>query len=606
MNNPAPPTETIVAVTERITERSTAKRQAFLSAMLRDERPRRAHLPCSNLAHDCAAALPEDKELLKKGQAPAIAIVSAYNDLLSAHQPLGAMPPLIKQVCREQQAVAQFAAGVPAMCDGITQGMPGMELSLFSREVIAQATAIGLCHDLFDGVLLLGVCDKIVPGLFMGAAAFPHLPAVFVPGGPMPSGIPNSEKSRIRQLYAQGKVGRAELMESELRSYHAPGTCTFYGTANTNQLVLEAMGLMLPGAAFVPPYTPLRDALTAAAARQVCANSLQAGTPRPLGALVDERVFVNAMVALLATGGSTNHTIHLVAMAQALGITLLWEDFDALSRVTPLLARIYPNGEADVNRFHAAGGIALCLHELLKERLLHGDVATIMGKGLLDYTKEPTLGERGLTYRAGPTASGDPTVLRSAADPFEPEGGLRLLTGNLGRAIIKVSAVAPEHRRVEAPCRIFETQEAMQAAFSAGQLNTDTVVVVRHQGPRANGMPELHKLTPALGVLQDRGHRVALVTDGRMSGASGKVPAAIHLTPEAAAGGPLCRLKDGDVITVDCERGVLEVRVATDELMRRPAALLPASDNSLGRELFAMYRANCIPADQGAVAYRGI
>ncbi len=606
MNNPAPPVDTVAAVTTRITERSAAKRQAFLSAMLRDERPRRVHLPCSNLAHDCAAALPEDKELLKKGQAPAIAIVSAYNDLLSAHQPLGAMPPLIKQACREQQAVAQFAAGVPAMCDGITQGMPGMELSLFSREVIAQATAIGLCHDLFDGVLLLGVCDKIVPGLFMGAAAFPHLPAVFVPGGPMPTGIPNNEKSRIRQLYAQGKVGRDELMESELRSYHAPGTCTFYGTANTNQLVLEAMGLMLPGAAFVPPYTPLRDALTAAAARQACTNSLQGATPRALGALVDERVFVNAMVALLATGGSTNHTIHLVAMAQALGITLLWEDFDTLSQVTPLLARVYPNGEADVNRFHAAGGIAFCLHELLKERLLHADVTTIMGMGLMDYTREPVLGERGLTYRDGPTASGDPTVLRSAADPFEAEGGLRLLTGNLGRAIIKISAVAPEHRRVEAPCRIFETQEAMQAAFRAGQLDTDIVVVVRHQGPRANGMPELHKLTPALGVLQDRGHRVALVTDGRMSGASGKIPAAIHLTPEAAAGGPLCRLQDGDVITVDCERGVLEVRVATDELMRRTAALLPPTENSLGRELFAMYRANCTPADQGAVAYRGV
>lgn len=606
MSNPAPPIDTIAEVTARIAERSTAKRQVYLDAMLRDDRPRRAHLPCSNLAHDCAAATPDDKERLKNDQAPLIAIVSAYNDLLSAHQPLGAMPPLIKQACREQQAVAQFAAGVPAMCDGITQGMPGMELSLFSREVIAQATAIGLCHDLFDGVLLLGICDKIVPGLFMGAAAFPHLPAVFVPGGPMPTGISNQEKSRIRQLYAEGKVGRAELMESEMRSYHAPGTCTFYGTANTNQLVLEAMGLMLPGAAFVPPYTPLRDALTVAAARQVCANSLRGPTPKPLGVMVDERVFVNAMVALLATGGSTNHTIHLVAMAQALGITLLWEDFDALSRVTPLLARVYPNGEADVNRFHAAGGIAFCLHELLKERLLHADVTTVVGDGLGDYIKEPIVGEHGLSYREGPTSSGDPAVLRPADDPFEAEGGLRLLTGNMGRAVIKVSAVAPEHRHIEAPCRIFETQEAMQDAFRQGELNRDVVVVVRHQGPRANGMPELHKLTPALGVLQDRGFRVALVTDGRMSGASGKVPAAIHLTPEAAAGGPLCRLQDGDVVSLDGEHGTLEVRVATEELMRRTAALPPPVGTTLGRELFAMYRANCTPADQGAIAYRGV
>ena len=605
MSNPASPVDTVAEVTARIIQRSSARRQTFLDTMLRDDRPRRTHLPCSNLAHDCAAATPDDKELIKNDQAAVIAMISAYNDLLSAHQPLGAMPPQIKQACREQQAVAQFAAGVPAMCDGITQGMAGMELSLFSREVIAQATAIGLCHDLFDGVLLLGVCDKIVPGLFLGAAAFAHLPAIFMAGGPMPTGISNREKARVRQLYAEGKVGRDELMASEMRSYHAPGTCTFYGTANTNQLVLEAMGLMLPGAAFVPPYTPLRDALTTAAARQACANSLRGATPKPLGTMVDERVFVNAMVALLATGGSTNHTIHLVAMAQALGITLTWEDFDALSRVTPLLARVYPNGEADVNRFHAAGGIAFCLHELLKARLLHADVTTVVGENLVDYTREPIMGERGLTWRDGPTSSADPTVLRPAGNPFEAEGGLRLLTGNLGRAVIKTSAVAPEHRRIEAPCRIFETQEAMQAAFRDGQLNADVVVVVRHQGPRANGMPELHKLTPALGVLQDRGFRVALVTDGRMSGASGKVPAAIHLTPEAAAGGPLCRLQDGDVITMDCERGVLEVRVATEELMRRTAALPPPGDTTLGRGLFAMYRANCTPADQGAVAYRG-
>jgi len=491
------------------------------------------------------------------------------------------------------------------MCDGVTQGQPGMELSLFSRDVIAMATAVALSHNVFDAVLCLGVCDKIVPGLLIGALHFGHLPAIFVPGGPMPSGLPNAEKAKIRQLYAQGQVGREALLEAESKAYHAPGTCTFYGTANSNQMLMEVMGLHLPGAAFIPPNTPLRDALTQAAAQRAARITALGDEYLPVGRVVDERTIVNAIVGLLATGGSTNHTLHLVAIAHAAGISINWDDFSDLSAVVPLLARIYPNGQADVNHFHAAGGMGFLIGELLDAGLLHGDVLTVAGDGLARYREEPYLDQGVLAWRPAPNQSGDESVLRPATRPFSPEGGLKLLSGNLGRAVIKTSAVKPEHRVVEAPALVFNNQEELMAAFDRGELQRDFVAVVRYQGPRANGMPELHKLTPPLGVLQDSGFRVALVTDGRMSGASGKVPAAIHVTPECLAGGPLAKVRDGDVIRLDGERGVLEARVAESEWAERQSEPVDLSDyqHGLGRELFAGFRANATGAEQGARAF---
>ena len=599
---------TLEAVTARIRERSAATRAAYLARLdqSRQQTPIHRSLSCTNLAHGCAAVPAQDKSALHRADQPNIAIVSSYNDLLSAHQPLERFPALLKQAAREVGAVAQFAGGVPAMCDGVTQGQPGMELSLFSRDVIAQATAIALSHNMFDAVLALGVCDKIVPGLLIGALAFGHLPAIFVPAGPMTSGLPNDEKAKIRQRYAQGQVSRDALLQAESRSYHGPGTCTFYGTANSNQLLMEVMGLHLPGAAFANPDTPLRDALTSAAARRAAEITAMGDEYTPVGQVVDERAIANAIVGLLATGGSTNHTIHLVAIARAAGINISWDDFSDLSACVPLLARIYPNGRADVNHFHAAGGTPFLIGELLDSGLLHDDVLTVAGRGLARYREEPVLGEdRVLAWRPAPEDSRDASVLRSAAQPFSPDGGLKLLSGNVGRAVIKTSAVKPEHRVVEAPALIFDTQDELLAAFERGELQRDFVAVVRYQGPRANGMPELHKLTPALGVLQDQGFRVALVTDGRMSGASGKVPAALHVTPECLAGGPLAKLRSGDVIRLDAERGVLEARLSAEELASRtPEPVdLSAHQFGLGRELFNVFRANAAGAEQGGMTY---
>ncbi len=597
--------DTVMEVTQRIAARSRDSRAAYLERLSRaaSQAPRRAKLGCGNLAHGYAACDAEDKRDLDAFDKANIAIVSAYNDMLSAHQPLADYPAVIKKAAREAGAVAQFAGGVPAMCDGVTQGRPGMELSLFSRDVIAQATAIALSHDMFDAALYLGVCDKIVPGLLIGALTFGHLPGIFVPAGPMPSGIPNPEKSRIRQLHAEGKCGRDELMRVEASSYHAPGTCTFYGTANSNQMLMEMMGLHLPGTAFVNPGTPLRQALTAAAAQRASAITALGNDWRPIGRIVDERAMVNGMVGLLATGGSTNHTIHLIAVARAAGLVVDWSDFADLSQVVPLLARIYPNGPADVNHFHAAGGMCFLIYELLAAGLLHEDVATVAGDGLARYADEPWLDDGTLRWRAGPVTSGDLSVLRPVGDPFDAEGGIRLLTGNLGRSVIKTSAVKPAHRGVTAPAAVFDDQQQVLDAFKAGKLHRDVVVVLRQQGPRANGMPELHKLTPALGVLQDLGFKVALVTDGRMSGASGKVPAAIHLTPEAVSGGAIARIRDGDIIHLDAEAGVLEAQV--DDLMARPAATFDPDKNGfgMGRELFAAARANAASAEEGAVSF---
>ena len=599
---------TLQAVTTRISERSATTRAAYLARLdqSRQQTPLRRGLSCTNLAHGCAALPGRDKSALHAADQPNIAIVSSYNDMLSAHQPLERFPALLKQAAREVGAVAQFAGGVPAMCDGVTQGQPGMELSLFSRDVIAQATAIALSHNMFDAVLALGVCDKIVPGLLIGALAFGHLPAIFVPAGPMTSGLPNEEKAKIRQLYAQGKVSRDALLAAEARSYHGPGTCTFYGTANSNQLLMEVMGLHLPGAAFANPGTPLRDALTRAAATRAAQITAVGTEYTPIGQVVDERAIANAIVGLLATGGSTNHTIHLVAIAHAAGITITWDDFSDLSGCVPLLARIYPNGRADVNHFHAAGGTAFLIGELLDSGLLHEDVLTVTGQGLARYREEAFLRDDGaLAWRPAPEHSRDASVLRSAAQPFSPDGGLKLLSGNLGRAVIKTSAVKPEHRVVEAPALVFNTQDELMVAFERGELQRDLVAVVRYQGPRANGMPELHKLTPALGVLQDQGFKVALVTDGRMSGASGKVPSALHVTPECLAGGPLARLRSGDVIRLDAEQGVLEARVSAAELAARtPEPVdLRAHEMGLGRELFNVFRANALGAEQGGMTY---
>ncbi|GLW64116.1 phosphogluconate dehydratase [Actinomadura rubrobrunea] len=601
------PHPVVARVTRRIAERSAERRAAYLRriAEARAAGPARTALGCANLAHGFAACGPLEKLRLRGDAAPNIAIVSAYNDMLSAHQPLKDYPDRIKAAVAEAGGTAQFAGGVPAMCDGITQGRAGMELSLFSRDVVAMATAVALSHDMFDGALLLGTCDKIVPGLVIGALSFGHLPVILVPAGPMPSGLPNAEKAKVRKRYAAGEIGRDELLEAEAKSYHSPGTCTFYGTANSNQLLMEAMGLHLPGASFVPPGTDLRDALTDAAARRVLELTAFKGDDAytPIGEMLDERAFVNGVVALLATGGSTNHTLHLVAMAAAAGIELTWDDFDELSAVTPLLTRLYPNGAADVNHFHAAGGTAFLIGELLDAGLLHEDARTVAGDTLAAYRDAPKLTPDGLVWEPGPDASADTSVLRPVDEPFDAQGGLRTVSGNLGRAVIKVSAVKPEHRAVEAPARVFGSQEELQRAFAAGELDRDVVVVVRYQGPRANGMPELHRLTPPLSVLQDRGHRVALVTDGRMSGASGTVPAAIHLSPEAAAGGPLARLRDGDVIRLDADKGLLEALVSDEELAAREPAGGAAERGAwtgTGRELFDAFRAAAGPAERGA------
>ena len=592
----------VADVTRRILERSRQRRTEYLERMAAatTQGTHRGHLSCSNLAHVFAAA-GEDKADLRAGQRPNLAIVTAYNDMLSAHQPFERYPELIRAAARAAGATAQVAGGVPAMCDGVTQGEAGMELSLFSRDVIALATAVAMSHASFDAGLLLGVCDKIVPGLFIGAASFGHLPMLFVPAGPMPSGIGNAEKARVRQSYAEGKAGREELLEAEAASYHAPGTCTFYGTANSNQLLMEAMGLMVPGAAFVNPGTPLRDALTRAATWRAASLVGRDGEPASFASIVDERSFVNAVVTLMATGGSTNHTLHLVAMARAVGLELTWEDMSALSSVTPLLARIYPNGSADVNHFQAAGGFAFLARELLDAGLLHEDARTVWGSSLRSFAKVPSLEDGQLVWREPPAHSLDETVLRGTGAPFSPEGGLRRLDGSLGQAVVKVSAVKPEHWAIEAPARLFDDQAQLEAAFREGRLEGDFVAVVRFQGPRANGMPELHKLTPLLASLQDRGQKVALVTDGRMSGASGKVLAAIHVTPEALEGGSLSRLADGDLMRVDARGGVLEVLVPPEVLASRPAASRPTgSDAGTGRELFSLMRRSVSPADRGA------
>ncbi|HEX7760511.1 MAG TPA: phosphogluconate dehydratase [Caulobacteraceae bacterium] len=589
-------------VTERIAQRSREARADYLDRMqgARDSGPARGKLSCANWAHAFAAEPGDVKAALRNPSAPNIGIVSAYNDMLSAHQPLERYPAIIKAAAREVGATAQFAGGVPAMCDGVTQGRPGMELSLFSRDVIAMATAVALTHDAFDAALMLGVCDKIVPGLTIGSLAFGHLPVIFVPAGPMTSGASNADKAKVRALYAQGKASRDELLDSEMKSYHGPGTCTFYGTANSNQMIMEMLGLHLPGSAFIHPGTDLRHALVAAAPKRAVQIAQASNDYTPMSEVVGVKSIVNAIAGLMATGGSTNLTLHLVAMARAAGVLLTWEDFDDLSRVTPLIARVYPNGSEDVNAFHAAGGMAFVIRQLLDAGLAHDDVATVAGPGLRRYQREPFLQDGELVWREGAARSHAADILRPVDDPFQAEGGLRLLTGSLGRAVIKTSAVKPEHRIVEAPALVFDCQEDLLAAFQRGELNRDFIAVVRFQGPKANGMPELHSLTPALGVLMERGHRVALVTDGRMSGASGKVPAAIHVTPEAANGGPLAYVHDGDLIRLDAEAGALEVKV--DNLRAREAAKAPAAGHGYGREMFGWMRAGASNADEGASA----
>ena len=607
---------TLAAVTVRVQARSQATRQVYLqqvdAAAERD--PGAQRLGCANVAH-AFAAMPEgdksratalDKIKVVAPRAPNIGIVNAYNDLLSAHAPLQHYPDLIKDEARKLGATAQVAGGVPAMCDGVTQGTPGMELSLFSRDVIAMATAVSLSHDVFDAALMLGVCDKIVPGLLIGALQFGHLPTVFVPAGPMTSGLSNSAKSKVREQAAQGLVGRPELLEAESKAYHGEGTCTFYGTANSNQMLLEAMGLQVPGTAFINPGEGVRQDLTREAARTVLAL-VKGQNFTPIGRLVDERCIVNAMVALLATGGSTNHLIHWVAVARAAGIVIDWDDFSALSDVVPLLTRVYPNGSADVNQFQAAGGPGYVIRELLDAGLMHGDVLTVRPGGLREFTRMPTSQDGQLLWN-DIGASQDDTVVRPASCPFSTSGGLKLLQGNLGRSVIKVSAVPEALHTLEAPARVFNSQDELQQAFTLGELDRDVVCVVRWQGPQANGMPELHKLTPPLAVLQGKGFKVALVTDGRMSGASGKVPAAIHVSPEAAAGGPLAKVQDGDVIRLDGVAGILQVLVseaewATRSLAQMPAALCAANAVGMGRELFANLRRNALKAEEGACTW---
>ncbi len=597
------PLKKIEAITARIIERSIETRAAYLTAIeqARKEGPHRAALSCGNLAHACAASPDQEKQVYQEETQVNIGIVSAYNDMLSAHQPFEHYPGLIKQVARKEGAFAQFAGGVPAMCDGVTQGQDGMELSLFSRDVIALATGIALSHNVFDAVLCLGVCDKIVPGLLIGALSFGHLPVLFVPAGPMPSGLPNKEKARIRQEYAAGKIGRQELFEAESASYHSPGTCTFYGTANTNQMLMEIMGLHIPGAAFVNPGTPLREALTAEATGQAIRLARQEDYV-PLGRQIDEKAIVNAIIGLLATGGSTNLTIHLIAIAKAAGIQINWDDFSDLSEMVPLVARIYPNSQADVNHFHAAGGFGYLIQTLLAEGYLHEDVSTVVGQGLGAYRDEPFLDQETLVWRAPPTASLDADILRSAAEPFEQSGGLKLLNGNIGRSVIKYSAVDPSHHIVEAPAVVFTSQNAFLEAFARGDLHKNFVAVLTEQGPKANGMPELHKLTPALGVLQDLGYHVALVTDGRMSGASGKVPAAIHISPEALDGGNIGRIRDGDPVRLDAVNGSLDVLIPDDELLKRESVIRSSNSAGFGsgRNMFVGMRGRVTPAEEGA------
>ena len=597
--------KTVSAVTEKIIARSKSSRARYLEKIERaiDLQPKRKALGCANIAHGFAACGAGDKNALRNGSGPNLAIVTSYNDMLSAHQPFEFYPELIRQAAREAGGTAQVAGGVPAMCDGVTQGETGMELSLFSRDVIAMSTAIALSHQMFDASVYLGVCDKIVPGLIIGALSFGHLPAVFIPAGPMTSGLPNEEKGKIRQLYAQGKVGREALLEAESQAYHGPGTCTFYGTANSNQMLMEIMGLHLPGSTFINPGTALRDEITKASAKQAMSITSLGNRYTPIGRIYDEKAVVNGVVGLLATGGSTNHTMHVVAMAAAAGIALTWDDLAELSKVIPLLTRIYPNGKADVNHFNAAGGMGFMIRELLSAGLLHEDVTTIMGTGLSGYAQEPGLNDAGeLTWRDAAKTSGDTSVLRGVKDPFQATGGLNVLEGPLGRAVIKSSSIPEDRHIIEAPCRIFHSQEELAAAFKANELNMDVIAVVRFQGPKANGMPELHRMTPPLAVLQERGHRVALVTDGRMSGASGKVPAAIHVTPEAADGGPIAKLKDGDVIRIDATKGTMEVLVDAKIFAARPLATkdLSSNEEGTGRELFAAFRNLAGRADQGA------
>jgi len=594
---------TVAEVTQRIIERSSSLRADYLRQVAEDHsnRPERGKLSCGNLAHGFAACGEEDKNSLRLMEASNIAIVTSYNDMLSAHQPYAEYPDMIKQAMREIGCTAQVAGGVPAMCDGVTQGQDGMELSLLSRDLIAQCTAMSLSHQMFDGVLALGICDKIVPGLLMGVLSFGYLPALFVPAGPMESGLPNKEKQRIRQLFAEGKIGREELLQAESDSYHSAGTCTFYGTANSNQVVLEAMGLQLPGSSFVNPSNPLRDKLTVETCHQMARITALGNDYRPVGEIVDERTMVNATIALLASGGSTNHTMHLVAIARAAGIILNWDDISELSAAVPLLAKVYPNGHADVNHFHAAGGTSCMFRQLLAGGFMHADAKTSWGTDFGDFTQQAFLDNDKVVWRESPEVPLDLEVLTTVDNAFSTEGGLRLLKGNLGRGVIKVSAVAAEHRIVEAPAVVIEAQDDLAALFESGQLNRDCVVVVRFQGPKALGMPELHKLTPMLGILQDKGYKVALVTDGRMSGASGKVPAAIHLVPEAANGGLLAKVIDGDVIRVNAVTGELQFIGEINELEARAASPQPdAGQRGCGREYFAVNRDNISNAEQGA------
>jgi len=592
---------TISRVTARIIERSAPSRSAYLTRMraAADQGPARAHLTCGNQAH-AYAAMGLDQQALAQGHAPNLGIVSAYNDMLSAHQPFEHYPTLIRETARAAGATAQVAGGVPAMCDGVTQGQTGMELSLFSRDVIALSAGVALSHNTYDAAIFLGVCDKIVPGLVIAAASFGHIPGIFLPAGPMTSGLPNDEKARVRNQFANGEIGRDDLMAAEMASYHGPGTCTFYGTANSNQMLMEFMGLHLPGASFVNPGTPLRDALTRAGTERALQVTALGQDYTPVCDILDERAFVNGIVGLMATGGSTNLLLHLPAMAKAAGIILTMQDFSEISEAVPLLAKVYPNGLADVNHFHAAGGLGYLIAQLLEAGLLHPDVQTIAGDGLEKYTHEPHLTDGQLHWSPAPRGSENDKIVRPWASPFQPSGGLSLLQGNMGQGVMKVSAVAPERRVIEAPARVFQTQDAVKAAFQAGEFTSDTVVVVRFQGPKANGMPELHGLTPTLSVLQDRGLKVALVTDGRMSGASGKVPSAIHVSPEAAIGGPLARVRDGDLLRVDAVNGLLENLTEGFEARDAVQPDLSANDAGLGRELFEVFRQNVGPATEGA------
>lgn len=594
----------IQTVTNTIIERSKPYRAVYLQRLTDAESKgvNRTALGCSNLAHGFAACSNSDKALLTDDIAPNIAIISAYNDMLSAHQPFEAFPAIIKHALRQRGATAQFAGGVPAMCDGVTQSQPGMELSLFSRDVIAQATAIALSHNMFDGAVYLGVCDKIVPGLIIGALSFGHLPAVFIPGGPMPSGISNVQKVKVRQDFAQGLVGDKELLLSESASYHSPGTCTFYGTANSNQMLMEMMGLHLPGSSFVATNTPLRDELTKASSQQILSLIDTESSSMGIGKMLDEKSFVNAIIGLLATGGSSNHTLHLIAMARAAGIVINWQDFHNLAGVIPLLTKLYPNGDADVNHFHQAGGMPVVINELLANDLLHDEVNTIMGKGLSTYTNLPTLEDNKITWSAASIDASKKDIIGTVAEPFSHHGGLSILDGNIGRSVIKTSALKPEHLLIEAPAEVFDSQESLQTAYQRGELHKDFIAVVRYQGPKSNGMPELHGLLPALGSLQDEGFKVGIITDGRMSGASGKVASAIHMTPEASEGGVIARIETGDIIRLDVENSRIELLVDQTVLDDRKVSVPDLSHNrfSMGRELFTALRSNISGAEEGA------